>query len=274
MHFDYGNDIHLDFWVPFDLNQLKFERKTRAFAGKLIPESSSGILVLGGDLGHYNHQVKWFLDELSKYYEKVLFVVGNHDYYLVSDSQSKKYRKNSVNRINELRDYSKKHPKVIFLEGTTFEYEGVTFGGTGMWYDFQYGKKRFGKTIEEVRLEWAQNSKDFKKISGILTIDHFEDEARRLRSIIGQCDVIVTHVGPDWSFSPQRQKQHIHDSYYFFDGREFLKECEGKTWCFGHVHIEVDEVKGGARLISHGLGYPDESKFKHFKTINIKQNNT
>lgn len=97
MEFDYMNDIHLDFWVRFDKNQIKFEKRTREFTNSLIPKQKSKILVIGGDIGHYNRQGYWFLDEVSKFYDKVLIVFGNHDYYLISNHQAKKYGKSSVN---------------------------------------------------------------------------------------------------------------------------------------------------------------------------------
>ena len=76
MKFDYINDVHLDFWVPFDTNQLKFEKKTKEFANQMLPKQPTKILLIGGDLGHYNRQNYWFLEELSKVYTNILLVLG------------------------------------------------------------------------------------------------------------------------------------------------------------------------------------------------------
>lgn len=269
MKFDYINDVHLDFWAPFNENQDKFEKNTRKFALSLIPESFSCTLVIGGDLGHFNKQNYWFLSELSAVYRRILLVFGNHDYYLISNNQSSKYKRSSFNRIKEMKDLASTIPNVSYLEGDMMDIEGVCFGGTGMWYDFQYGQQTHNQTKDEVRILWSQHSKDFKKIKGLLTLDHFESELERLDTIIKKSDVIVTHVGPNWGLSPYIGFEERHNSYYFFDGSDFLQAYQNKVWCHGHIHTELDVKREGWRFISYALGYPDETPFKKFRQIEI-----
>lgn len=173
MKFDYINDVHLDFWVPFDTNQLKFEKKTKEFANQMLPKQPAKILLIGGDLGHYNRQNYWFLEELSKVYTNILLVLGNHDFYMITKNQEKKYQSNSFHRVQEMKEMVKSLPQVKYLEGDTIELDGVTIGGTGMWYEFSYGQKYLGKSYENIWLEWSffsnvhGKSKDFLRKIGL-----------------------------------------------------------------------------------------------------------
>jgi predicted phosphohydrolase len=269
MKFDYINDVHLDFWVPFDTNQLKFEKKTKAFANQLLPEQPAKTLLIGGDLGHYNLQNYWFLEELSKVYSSILLVLGNHDFYMITKNQEKKYQSNSFHRVQEMKELAKSLPQVQYLEGDTVELDGVTIGGTGMWYDFSYGQKYLGKSYENIWLEWSFFSNDSRKIKGFSTKDRFESEKEKLERVIEKADIILTHVGPLSDFSPYRGEAVLFNSFYFFDGEELIKKYNSKIWCFGHVHIRETHKKHGWTFISHCLGYPDQLGFTSFKQIEL-----
>lgn len=269
MKFDYINDVHLDFWVPLDNNQLKFEKKTKEFANRMLPEQPTNTLLIGGDLGHYNKQNYWFLEELAKVYTNILLVIGNHDFYMITKNQEKKYQYNSFNRVKEMKELANQLPQVTYLEGNTFEIDGVTFGGTGMWYDFSYGQKHLGKNFEDIRKEWSWFSNDSRKIKGFLTEERYESEKEKLEKIIQQSDVVLTHVGPLHEFSPYRQEEVLFNSFYFFDGEKYIQKYQSKIWCFGHVHIREQYYKNDWTFISYGLGYPDQYGFTPFKQIKL-----
>ncbi|GAB6448805.1 hypothetical protein bcgnr5369_17160 [Bacillus cereus] len=265
--FDIMSDIHLDFWVPMDHNIIKLEKKTKLFAESLIPDNPSRILIIPGDLGHYNLQNYWCLQHLSSIYDYVFLVFGNHDYYLENGNQKKKYKRNSNNRIIEMKNMTRNLENVFHLEGTSVEIDGMYYGGTGMWYDFQYGQQVQGFNEDELRYIWANNSNDYKKINGFLTLDKFEEEKSQLEEVIGRLDVVITHMGPTWDLSPYKEDESKHNSYYFFDGKEFFNDKKERIWCFGHAHMELDKRIGSTRFISHALGYPDEGEHKKFKQV-------
>ncbi|WP_121616604.1 metallophosphoesterase [Virgibacillus halodenitrificans] len=269
LKFDYINDVHLDFWVPFDKNQLKLERKTKIFAIKMLPEQPAQSLLIGGDLGHYNKQNYWFLEELSKVYTNILLVIGNHDFYLITKNQEKKYQYNSFKRVQEMKELATLLPQVTYLEGNTVEIEGVTFGGTGMWYDFSYGQKHLDQSFEDVQTQWSWFSNDSRKIKGISTGKRYESEKEKLEKVIRQSDVILTHVGPTHEFSPYQQEELLFNSFYFFDGETYIQNYQSKIWCFGHVHIREQFHKNGWTFISHSLGYPDQLGFTPLKQIEL-----
>lgn len=56
MNIDYISDLHLDFYVEPEGNQENYTAKTRAFLQKLLPNVPAEVLVITGDLSHFNQQ--------------------------------------------------------------------------------------------------------------------------------------------------------------------------------------------------------------------------
>lgn len=96
----------------------------------------------------------------------------------------------------------------------------------------------------------------------------FENEFAKLERIVDECDVIVTHVGPDASNMSSKYKNDPVSTFYFFDGSSLLERASGKTWCFGHTHTHYDYVHDkGCRLINNALGYPNENEKTKIRTV-------
>jgi predicted phosphodiesterase len=259
--FDLISDVHLDFWVKMDSNPNKMSQNIDAFVDSMQSFPTCRVLVIAGDLGHYNEQNMMFLKSLMRYYEHIILTRGNHDLYLVSNKQSAKYNHSSDNRWSEMKTLARKLG-VFVLEGDTIYLDGTCFGGTGMWYDFSYGIKEFGKTDEEMKMLWYEVMSDPKLIKGL---PDFNKEIQNLKSILDESDVIVTHVGGDWSrlhTIPEnlRYTPGLTPSFYFFDGSEWINHLNGKVWCFGHTHDHYDYIRNGCRFVNNAIGYPSRGK--------------
>ena len=129
MTLDIISDIHLDFYARF--NQKDIE----TFTKKLIntkTDKNFDVLIIAGDIGHYNDDNVCFLELISKFYKKVFVTWGNHDLYLISENQRKKYDYNSFIRLNELKEKVQKIDNLTFLDGKKVKYEGITFWGSGL----------------------------------------------------------------------------------------------------------------------------------------------
>jgi Icc-related predicted phosphoesterase len=268
--FDYINDIHLDFWVVKDHNSIKEENKIRDFANLLLNKKRSDYLLIGGDIGHFNNQNKIFLDEMSTCYKEIYLVFGNHDLYLISNNQSYKYNRRSFNRIYEMKEWIDNQENINYLDGNIVDVEGIKITGVNMWYDFSYGIK-MGKSRQQVLNEWSSLSNDSKKILNVNIENYFNEEKEKLDNVIEESDIIITHVGPDVRLSEYTGKQKIYNSYYFFDGINYIEELENKIWLFGHIHTRKDIIRDGWRIISHAIGYNDENFDLDVKTFNVNK---
>lgn len=263
MKFDVISDIHIDFWIKLKShNPTKMKKLIDSFVLEILPEEPSDLLIIAGDLGHYNWQNELLLRSLKEHYLFILMVAGNHDFYLDSPSQKVKYEQNSTLRWNEMKGLCEEIDGVHVLEGDTFVHNGVTYGGTGMWYDFSYSMQKQGYSYLDMESEWHQNANDSAMIFGERrnVMDTFYQELTRLESVIDKCDVIITHVSPDASMMAERFKIDSFAGCFYFDGERFFNQIQNKIWIFGHVHDRYSYEKYGCWFINASLGYKSDNR--------------
>lgn len=260
IQFDLISDIHLDFWLrrkgpTAEDNVLEVEQ----FAERLLPQSVSEVLVIAGDLGHRNQQNVELLHALKRYYANILVVAGNHDYYLVNSKERYKLQ-TSMNRWSQMKSLGTAIEGVHYLEGDIFEWNGVRYGGAGMWYDFSYGINVLGKSLSDMLDIWSNQLNDRNYTIGAprRPLEFFWEQKEKLDRIINDCDVIITHVSPDWSHIAEEHAADPVSGCYYFDGSEYIAHINGKVWCSGHVHINHSYRMGGCLFVNNALGYPNE----------------
>ena len=249
MQFDYISDTHLDFWskVP----KLGFE------PSKMLPPIPSKVLIIAGDLGHSNDENIDFLIKMRAYYEHIILVFGNHDLYMIREDY-KKFGKNSRARLEDMMLRARQIPGVHYLDGDTITIDDVTYGGTGMWYDGKYAEEKCGFSSMRVMFLWLQWS-DKKLTYGLPAMKlFFEQEFDKMDKIADKCDVIISHVGPDWSNVSPKFAADPCTGFFYFDGSQILQRCSGKVWVFGHTHDEMDFMSSGCQMLCHPMGYPFE----------------
>jgi len=84
------------------------------------------VLVLAGDIGDYNLQNINILKSLRElYYEHIILVLGNHDYYISPNSEYK----SSLQRVAEFKKMVSNESGIYLLDGECVIIEGVRFGG-------------------------------------------------------------------------------------------------------------------------------------------------
>lgn len=252
MKIDHVSDIHINHWVPFIMNQLKWEARTREFVQRLLRNGNGEVLVLAGDFSEMNNQTLWVLDECSKHYERVYWTFGNHDLYLLSGKESKKYQWHSLNRIQELVEKTAHLSNVIALNQQVDEFKGVRFAGDVMWY------------LPKTRMDW-----DFYKNSSNDSNYIFHDEASTLEDVARllykssadwydtleheAIDVMISHVPPVHPTISQYPSNGCYETSVPF--------LAASHWICGHNHIQGEFEKAGTRFHMNCVGYPDAYQF-------------
>ncbi len=240
------------------------------------------VLVIAGDLGHYNSGNLWIIEFLKGHYFKhVICVLGNHDYYLIHRLQQLDYNMNSFERVQEMRDQLNAIDGVYCLNGNVVEIEGVRFGGCDSWYDGQYLLKNLNPkgiyTIGRPRELWNYTMNDATYIQGIKRFDEiWEIEKPKIEAVYQACDVMITHVMPsiDPEHIPEKVYREDNSTCFFtFDGEEFVKNTSAKVWIYGHTHTPNDYEWHGVRMICNQLGYPGEIKDVREKRIKLEVEN-
>jgi predicted phosphodiesterase len=273
------SDLHFDSHFPITAAPPTEEAVRRVFDP--IFKTPANLLVIAGDLSHYNHQSRQLIKWLRRlYFRHIVCVLGNHDYFLVNRIMQDDYDMNSFNRVQEMRDKLNSIDGVYCLNGYVVEIEGVRFGGCDSWYDGQYLLKNLNPrgtySMGRSRELWHYTMNDAAYIFGIQRFDEIWDiEKPKIEAVYQKCDVMITHVSP--SIIPE----HIPDihfrrddatSFFTFDGEEYVKNTTAKVWIYGHTHTPNDYEWHGVRLIANQLGYPGEIKNVREKRINIARN--
>ncbi|UYB48783.1 metallophosphoesterase [Lysinibacillus capsici] len=242
MKIDYISDLHLDFHIKYNGNYEKWENKTQLFLEKLSPDTKGEVLVIAGDLSHYNIQSKWCLEYFSKQYEHVFFVLGNHDYYLVSNGQRDKYKKNSKAREYELQSLIFHLTNVTMLYNfKPFIYKGLKFSGSTSWYPLtEFNVVNFFNTASnDSRLIYGMNIGNENYHEG-LAYENMEE-----------VDVLITHVP---SILINSHHKYGNSSCYLNE----LKQIKAKHNIFGHCHEQSVYDKAGIKFYINALSYPNE----------------
>lgn len=262
MNFDIISDLHLDFFLNHtsSLNEKKLVRYCKDvlfYEGHIHSE----VLLVAGDIGHYNYQAKVLFEYLVKhYYKKIFFVVGNHDYYLISTNIEKKYG-NSRNRVQELKDMFKDNEDIHLLDGDIIEYNGFRIGGCAMWYDGSYCNK-VNLFCNPLSL-WKEKMNDYGMIKGYVDFyDILSEERPKLERIYRDSNILLTHINPmpHAMFFDEEHRMDATTGFYAFDGEYQVEHTPAKLWVFGHTHTSKDIEVYGTRIICNAMGYPTKSK--------------
>ncbi|MFP7486291.1 metallophosphoesterase [Priestia filamentosa] len=256
MKIDYVSDLHANHWVLWTKNQRKWEKHTRLFTQRIIQKGHGEVLVLAGDFSEWNIQTLWILDEASKHYERVYYTFGNHDLFLLTKQQRRKYG-DSLGRLQELVNESMKIPNVVPLVKNIDIYKGKVFAGDAMWYlpktqeDWAFYRNVSndssdilinGQTIDDIPRQLWKESMDW--------YDTLEEE---------NIDVFVSHTPP----------VHPPTSPYPPNGcyQTDVSFLPTNHWICGHNHLKATFQKAGVNFYMNCIGYGDEYKDYQINTI-------
>ena len=258
MIIDYLSDPHLNHWIKWIPNQQKWELQTREFSRTLIKDGYGEVLVIAGDFSEWNCQTLWFLDEVAKHYERVYFTYGNHDLYILSKSQKKKY-KDSLGRLNEFITEASKIDSVIPLIKTVDEYKGVVFAGDVMWYSLSsYEDLSFYNEVSNDSVYIEINGCTSEEVCSKLNKESLDWYVTLENKHI---DVFVSHVPP--LHTPL--SKHKPNGCYMVD----IPFINAKHWICGHSHNQGEFEKAGVKFYMNSIGYPSENLELRLRSFEI-----
>lgn len=268
MIIDILSDLHLDYYFPPDrpaeidaiksiFDPIFFDNQKR---------KTGDVLIIAGDIGHYNHQnlqvLKIFQGE---YYKNIICVLGNHDYYLINNDEEVKYSQNSFNRVAEMREMINAEKDMYCLDGNVIEIDGIKFGGCDSSYSDAYLNKYFnGSPFMDRDVKWRACLYDYKGMNNVNYYDTiYKLELPKIKAVYKECDVMITHVNPSYlheHMAPSYQDNE-YNMFFTFDGHMFMKNGSIKYWVFGHTHDTLEYEYNGVKCICNPLGYPTESYY-------------
>lgn len=264
------SDLHLDFYVPTGK-----QNKLQSHIDRIIT-APIDVLIIAGDISHYNSQIMDFCKIVNSKGIKVVAVVGNHDHYAVSKEQFNKYPK-FLDRFNDLKQRFTELTDSYLLDGDIVTIDGVTFGGACGWYDGTLSLTAGYSNFSELRL-WQSSFNDYRKIPGLNDyLDMFQIENPKVLNVYDKCDIMITHPCPISSnkFVAYEYQYDRLNGFYSFNGQHLVESSSAKYWIYGHMHTPDDRQltkQNGEpiRLIRNPYGYPGFEEVNYeFKVIEI-----
>lgn len=271
MKIAHASDFHYDFYASKGFTANKFIEQI------LQPEPAD-VLIISGDIGHYNNQNIQLLIKLKEYYPHILLCIGNHDLYLVSKGQRNKYQCSSQARYEEFKAMCVE-ADIHLLDGNTFSIGSTTFGGLPMWYDVSdpvdyddwLTYMNDSKLIMEGKpyaIDHAYGHKEH-----VATFDptsFYEDQVAKLADI--RCDVLFSHVCPfkrPEALQDPRYLGHDFNLFYESDNLDLVKATGASHLLFGHTHTNIEHTYEGIQVHTNAIGYPQEQLYNKLNYFTV-----
>ena len=239
MKFRFTSDLHFDFCK--DESDLDYILPP-------LPADKETTLLLAGDIGTAKNIIRPLRYLANRFY-KVVYCLGNHDYYGSTIQKT----------LNYQAKIQKELKNVILLEVSSVELCGVTIIGGTLWTDFglfntpaasgqvaEYYMNDYRKIRREdfSRLRAADTRKIF-----LDTIDYFK-QFKDTKNLI-----VMTHHAPSDKSIRIDWKTNAASPAYASNLEDFIRELKPKYWLHGHLHTFCRYNIGDTEVLSNCFGY-------------------
>ena len=248
MRFDLVSDLHKDFWE--DDEQVNWEGLGTSLVNCIL-----------GDISFDSNITYSTIVDISKHYKFTIFVDGNHEHNNECGFQ---------HHNQQLKNELSKYQNIVFLNRSAIVIDGIAFIGANGWWTFDFMEPEL--TREEAYWYFISNniySDPFMQE----VMQSAREDAQILSEIIAKLTVddavmeiiILTHTSPLKEFMDFDNFPNQHPANFSRCGSSYLPGIlkfdtnkKIRTWCFGHVHQEFDQVVDGIRYICHPRGRKDD----------------
>jgi predicted phosphodiesterase len=267
-----ASDIHAEFWCKKKIfNFIKPSAPILALLGDVCCTGSDD------DFETYRR----FVSEQLPYYQHIILVAGNHEYYYNPPTKNIKATKdNTIDACDKkIKLFCKTSPKLHYLNNSTMtlnvnKKKYMLIGSVlWSWIPKEY-RSSVQDTMNDYKYIYVTDPKSLN-IRNITSDDVAEFHLKNVRYIksqiskskkIGAKAIILTHHKPYLSktYDPSTL-----DCAYESDLTDLFKPPV-LAWCYGHTHVKDNTVIKGVKIISNPKGYPrQQTKFKKTFTIVI-----
>lgn len=257
------SDIHLEFYKSFP---------------KITPKSK--YLFLAGDIGtienNYDNKIKKFLTYCSNNWEKIFYVLGNHEFY-----QDNKVHSNNKSYQDLLEEYKKicsLFTNVYLLHNSYAQIiPGLNIYGTTFWTgNFDNDNKNFKLTnlLNDYNMIRTSTNTSNVLIDNDFINSISNNEFNLLNNYLHTMNItnpqtksiIMTHFPPirEDSSNPKYSanllpKQKFLKNYFSWNNIYNKLDCSNvPVWISGHTHWSYDKIINNTRFISNQMGYKKE----------------
>lgn len=221
-------------------------------------------LILAGDIGYPDQWLfKDFLTNVSKTFDKVFYVAGNHEYY-------QNWKKNKNMKIDTIDETNEKIKQIIKESGTNIYFlnnenydidDNLRIVGSTLWTMIGADSKPINDSYQIYSDNKILISDDYLRTAHKLNIKFIESEIFKANNDNKKL-VIVTHHLPSYQLILPKYKTLFYSAYnsHFASDLDYLIIDPIKVWCAGHSHGFNHKIINGVNCYVNAYGYPTEDK--------------
>lgn len=216
------------------------------------PKVDADILILAGDIWVGQAPINW-LEKLSERYEYILYIPGNHEYYLGHTFQKLNEEYNEITSLI---------PNFVFLHNNVYMYDDYVFIGATLWTDYnnnsEVTKEMVSRYMSDYRLMRYERDGHVPRVtSDDLYKEHmFSKEfiSKSLDKLYEYKKIVVTHHCPSFnSVHPKYYGTGLANYGFFSEMDDVVAKAD--LWIHGHTHEPFDYKLGQCRVICNPRGY-------------------
>ena len=215
-------------------------------------------LILAGDICYYKHpNFMLFFDKISKLYEHIFFVPGNHDYYSYYDIPDINFEQIDFIMEENLKIFKNVH----FIQNSIFEIDNNIILGTTLWCRTQRTDTDIGIKIIPSEFYIITESDKYSptyrhlKLLNTKQYNWLKDTLKGIH-LTQKNIIVVTHYLPSKKCIHNKYKNSPCNDLYFTDCEELLPFCN--CWVAGHTHDPFIGKINGCDVFVNPRGDPDE----------------
>ncbi len=262
---DICSDLHIDQW---NTNlEMKYPCGTRTDSEYKWNKTENKILIIAGDVSDNLDLSIDYIDNISEYYDKILYVDGNHEHV---DSYPELYTQYFINQKIKV----KKNDKLVYLPSNDYIIDNTVFIGCCGWWNYNnFDINAVMKSIDYFKnwMDHISESEARNYIYEIFSRSKFEYN-QLINKLINyqknqhiQNIVIVTHTQPKKIFVKDDLATEINTNFENITKKAFNKL---KYWIFGHTHDQFyinDEIN----YICNPRGIPEDHNRETYNLYSI-----
>ena len=245
----------MKFRLMSDLH-LEFQDKVLDFTPTPLQEDFDTVLILAGDIG-VGTDAKSFIEKMCKQFYKVVYCLGNHEFY------HKEY-----NKVRKQWRAMEMPENFVFLDDDVAFIENVRLVGGTLWTDFDgdnwFAKQRAQDSMNDyhcIKFKEGNKHSGYRKRK-FNPMDAVRAHKQTLFTITEAVrekhdgpTIVVTHHLPHPLCIHDTFKGNALNPAYVTNLDMYIEEYDIDVWCHGHTHNNVDVEVHNTRILCNPRGY-------------------
>jgi hypothetical protein len=247
--FDLISDLHIETWGEFDWTA----------------QATSPVCVVAGDICRDRKTLLKTLRHLGRCYRAVFYIDGNDEHMDFINHLDASYQ--------DLATQLEQIPNVVYLQSNVIVVDGVALVGTMGWWAFD-----FDLSVNSAdSIEWYQSkfnllddTVDYIRHTALTEAMYMVNTVKRLQKHPDVKKIaMITHTVPDPGLIAHdidlagTPAINTMGNRYMMQALAADTEKKIHTWCFGHYHGSVDQIRSGVRFVNNCRGRGDTKYCQH-----------